>query len=32
MIINMGKVDIDGAVEAVAAAFISWRKKRESSP
>jgi len=32
MIINMGKVDIDGAVESVAAAFIPWRKKRGSSP
>jgi hypothetical protein len=32
MVINTGKLGIDGAIEAVKAAFGVWKKKFETAP
>jgi hypothetical protein len=31
MVVNTGKIGIDGTVETVAAAFTLWKQKRSSS-
>jgi hypothetical protein len=32
MVINTRKIDIDGPVEAVAAAFTLWKQERDLNP